>query len=96
MAKVVYNNCFGGFSISDKAIEYLREHGISEEYCTTYTDIPRHDPTFIKCIEELGSFANGRCAKLNIYETVGNIYRIDEYDGLESVIEPKDETWITI
>lgn len=25
--KIVYNNCFGGYALSDKAIEWLSEHG---------------------------------------------------------------------
>jgi hypothetical protein len=44
----------------------------------------------VQVVEELGDKANGRCAKLRIAEVpAGTLYRIDEYDGFESV-ETKD------
>lgn len=53
-------------------------------------DADRHDPILIQVIEELGDRANGECAKLKIVEVEsGTLYRIDEYDGMESV-ETKD------
>ena len=58
--------------------------------------LKRHDPRLVQVVEELGAKANGRYANLTIEEISGNKYRIDEYDGLESVIEPDDieNEWI--
>lgn len=45
-------------------------------------------------MEELGDKANGECANLAIEEVYGP-YRIDEYDGFESVKTPGGYDWIT-
>lgn len=57
-------------------------------------DIPRNDPDLIAVIEEMGDAANGRCASLHIKELPkGTLYRIDEYDGSESVMTNSDYEW---
>ena len=149
--KVVYNACYGGFSLSPLAVKKYYEEKYPEvelyfysyDYSTyTYTKIPdienysgddfsvnifskdlgdsfvhrfgeknedfdegfmwvdyeisRHDPILVKVVEELGEKASGRCSRLTVKEIEGNAYRIDEYDGYESVIEPNNETWIFI
>ena len=111
MNKVVYNACFGGFSISLTAMKWLAENGrdeikaIAKEYIRKYPneefgfhcwDIQRHDPDLVRCVETLGYKANGGCADLEVRELKGNRYRIDEYDGSEEVYEPEDEDYITI
>ena len=54
------------------------------------SNIERNDPALVQVVEELGDKANGMCAKLCIEEVpAGTLYRIDEYDGFESV-ETKD------
>jgi len=54
----------------------------------------RTDPVVIQVIEELGDEANGMCAKLCIAELPsGTRYRIDEYDGLESVETEDTYEW---
>lgn len=55
------------------------------------SNIERHDPVLIQVIEELGSEkASGNHAELYIVEVpAGTPYRIDEYDGMES-LETKD------
>jgi len=57
-------------------------------------DVSRHDPILVQVVEELGDKANGMCAKLAIKEVSGP-YRIDEYDGNETVVEPDGYDWIT-
>jgi hypothetical protein len=53
-------------------------------------DIERNDPVLAQVVEELGDTANGSFAKLRIAEVpAGTLYRIDEYDGSETV-ETKD------
>lgn len=50
------------------------------------SDIERTDPILVQVVEELGDKANGRCAKLAVQDLPkGTMYRIDEYDGYESV-----------
>lgn len=112
MNKIVYNACFGGFGLSDKAIQrYADMKGIKlfqkkndwgdydfydaqgEFYYPNYV---RHDPVLVQVVEELGEEANGRCARLKIYETEANRYYIDEYDGSEDVIVSTDDMWIYI
>lgn len=112
--KVVYNNCFGGFSLSKKAGEWLLEHNIEEPYksaieddiqkindpesiiTSVYSEIPRHHPLLVQCVEELGKAANGECAKLVIEEIYSNIYKIDEYDGNKTIITRDTIDWVVI
>jgi hypothetical protein len=142
MTKVVYNACYGGFSLSREACKrywelqgkevWIEEHpkypsvdmftvllvppeerlkqpenwhsltmkerlAFSEQYNkqTWYNrDVSRHDPILVQVVEELGEKANGMCAKLSIDEVSGP-YRIDEYDGNETVVEPDGYDWIT-
>jgi hypothetical protein len=56
--------------------------------------VSRHNPILVQVVEELGDKANGSYAKLAIAEVSGP-YRIDEYDGFESVVEPDGYDWIT-
>ena len=113
MRKVVYNACYGGFNLSDKAVElYCRKKNIEFDKdtdtfgssCTIYKnkqtgevissyDFERHDPVLIEVVEELGSEANGLCSNLAI-EEVDGAYRIDEYDGMESVETPDSYDWV--
>ena len=111
MNKVVFNACFGGFSISLTAMKWLAENGrdeiksIAGKYLRESPDeefgflccgIQRHDPDLVRCVETLGYEANGRFANLEVRELKGNRYRITEYDGSEEVYEPEDEDYITI
>lgn len=139
MGKVVYNSCFGGFSLSHAGImryaelkglklypfvdqrdkdgrPNLRKQKAATEadikdafcvhYCTTpeYSndgywsgyDIERDDPALVQTVEELGKKANGTCADLKIEEvTPGTQYRIDEYDGNETVATRDSYDWKT-
>ena len=148
MKKVVYNNCYGGFSLSPKAIAhilyqnkpdiilyfYITDKGgyrkTTIENCVagrgivslkdfgSYFDMSdlnpveiadniiyshsdglyssRHDPRLVKAIEELGDEANGYCAELRIAEIDSDMYIIDNYDGMETVITPEGIDWINI
>ena len=59
--KVVYNDCYGGFSLSKEAIDWYKElTGKLGEICAY--DISRHDPALIKVVETLGIKANGYLA----------------------------------
>jgi hypothetical protein len=57
-------------------------------------NIPRQDPALVQVVEELGHQANGMFAMLHIADMPsGTRYRIDEYDGNESVMTPDDYEW---
>lgn len=144
MAKIVYNACHGGFSLSEAGmVRYAEIKGIklyperdkryqSLEIATYWTVPPeervkpldgdawyaasmderqahnqaydrqtlsnrnfdRTDPALVQAVEELGDRANGKYADLKIAEvSSGSSYRIDEYDGAESVMTPDDYEW---
>lgn len=115
--KVVYNACYGGYSLSRKAKLRLVELGHAIPHPgkeihweignlknsdsndvaindSSFRAIPRHDPRLVQVVEELGERANGDHANLRITEVDGR-YRIDEYDGNESVETPDSYEWVT-
>ena len=56
--------------------------------------IERTDPALVQVVEELGEAANGMSAALRIAELpAGTLYRIDEYDGSETVMTQDDYNW---
>lgn len=66
------------------------------ELTFTPRNIERDDPVLVQVVEELGDAANDRHAKLRIAEVpTGGRYRIDEYDGNESVETPETYDWKT-
>ncbi len=97
--KVVINNCYGGFSISEQAVARLKElkkaKGWDVSELCSHVDyderIPRHDEDLIKVIEELGPRAGGVCAAPKVEELLYPVYRIEEYDGLESIKYPNSD-----
>lgn len=101
MYKVVINRCYGGFSLSKEASEYLNEkYGMNID--PKYGDLPyfgincmpRHDKRLIEVVEILGEErASGDCSELVIVEIDTPCYRIDEYDGMESVETPEGIEW---
>ena len=88
--KIVINKCYGGFGLSDKALEWLKERGVEAE--RSYL-VDRLHPLVIDCVEALGEEANGPHAKLRIVEFPDDIeWEIEEYDGIERIAE-KHRTW---
>ena len=80
--KIVINSCFGGFGLSDFAVETL---GLEDRH----SSIDRTDPELIYIIEKFGSEAcSGYCAELEVVEIPDNAtdWELDEYDGSESII----------
>ena len=84
--KVVINSCYGGFGLSNKALDmYEQLSNKSEVYAN---ELDRTDPILIQVVETLGAEANGRFAKLRIIEIPDDIeWEITEYDGNELVEE---------
>ena len=140
VTKVVYNACFGGFSVSEAALRrYAELKGltlyveVNKPWGRHYWTVPeselggifrddefrlasmedrvasnrryseltlsthnfsRTDPILVQVVEELGASANGSFADLKIAEVPrGTKYRIDEYDGSESVMTSDDYEW---
>lgn len=91
MQKIVINVCFGGFGLSQSAIDWFNEkHGIIvDQY-----DLERTDPKLVECVEFLGSaVASDGCAKLKVVEVPDGVeWQIEEYDGMEHVAEVH-RTW---
>lgn len=62
-------------------------------YYDGYSDEGRSDPDLIEVIERLGKAADGECASLSIVDIPnGASFEIDEYDGNETVVPPR-QTW---
>jgi len=94
--KVVINTCYGGFGLSDKAIDWMNEHGANVGQYSDY-DIERHNPILVACVEALGKEAGDTFSDLSVVEIEGSRYRVDEYDGKEWVVTPdNDYGWIEI
>lgn len=104
MAKIVYNDCYGGFSLSMEAAElYERLGGTAEvrrwtlrgnTYASIDSSISRTDPVLVQVVETLGERANNRTSNLQIVEVPdGTLYRIMEYDGSEWIETPADIEW---
>ncbi len=90
--KIVYNACFGGFSLSPAGERrYCELAELDDVYSR---NLKRSDPLLVQVVEELGQKANGSAAKLQIAEVPAGVrYRIDEYDGNESVMTVDDYAW---
>ena len=64
--KVVINSCYGGFGLSDKALDMYKQLSNKSEVCAYELD--RTDPILIQVVETLGAEADGFYAKLRIIE----------------------------
>ena len=93
--KVVINNCYGGFSLSEAGIaRYLELKGMEWPNAGFYDrNIARDDAALVQVVQELGDAANGLCADLKIVEIPDGVnWDIGEYDGNEWVAETH-RTW---
>jgi hypothetical protein len=93
---VAVNRCFGGFSLSEKAVELLRTR-LADPKIQSYSfqsyyddddEYPRHHPVLIEVINELGEEVNGSFAQIEIdyiEQKYKGFYSISEYDGMEGV-----------
>lgn len=91
--EIVVNRCFGGFSLSKKAAEWLGlkwdGYGCYEYYRSSDNGRNhRDDAKLIACLKALKKEANGRFAALKIIKIPDGIdWYIDDYDGFECVRE---------
>ena len=74
--------------------ERILSNKLYDEYTIDCRNFDRTDPLLVKVVEELGAKANGRCAKLTIEKLrPGTLYRINEYDGYESIETNSSIEW---
>ena len=86
--EIMVNTCYGGFSISEAAMdEYRRRCPDRQEF--EYYHIDRHDPVMVEIVKELGTRANGLVAQIELRRIpalYAGHYSIGEYDGMENVV----------
>lgn len=92
--EVLYNACYGGYTVSDRAIKMHQQrinftiNDKNDEWF--YAErFERHDPVFLEIFHELGNdFNAGKYSRIKaekIPKKYENHYDIYEYDGLERV-----------
>lgn len=85
--KIVINPHFGAFSLSDLAIKWLTERGLTkEQICNLEYPENRANKLLVECVETLKDMANGACASLKVVEYEEQPYYIEVYDGSENVV----------
>ena len=94
MQKIVINTDYGGFSLSDEALDlYKILTGIPPVDEIHFWELARDDVVLVQIIEQLGDRASGGYAKLSIVEVPDGVkWHISEYDGIEWVAE-NHRTW---
>lgn len=90
--QVVINRCWGGFSLSKEAIflynKLCEEYGSDIITESTVDELDRADPCLIEVVETLGGRANTYCSDLKVVNIPDDVkWEIDEYDGIEKVVE---------
>ena len=90
MQRIVINRCYGGFGLSDEAMELI--YGIDFRNYSEY-DVARDDPRLVQAVGFLGPRANGDFAELRVVEIPDDVkWVIKEYDGMEHIAEVH-RTW---
>lgn len=92
--KVIRNTCYGGFGLSDEAIDLFNQRSGEPviDYISSFDDKIRSNPILVQIVEELGEEADGFCARLEVVEIPdGTNYYISDYDGVETICEGR--TW---
>lgn len=89
---VLYNTSYGGFNISHQAVELINKkyEELGKPPINSHSFVTRSDPVIIDVYEQLGcDLFSGRCSRIGIEyikKKYINFIKIDEYDGMESVI----------
>ena len=86
--EILYNDCYGGFSLSDEAVKlYQMYTGKTIDKYTNDVNT-RMDPILIRIYYEILNRINGSCANIcthSIKRKYMKHIHIHEYDGMESV-----------
>ena len=108
---VVFNDSEKEFSLSDEALKWLGERGVSRAFDildeilpnrgnlpidNTMIGMNRHDALLVLCIESLGKKASTSGSLLRIQTIYCNRYIIRKFGNIETVLTPNDLKWITI
>ena len=103
--KVVLNGCYGGFEINERAYDAIKRNGeavgeayyIFDNFHVRNVESLRYSPTLISIIED-GVDCNTSCSNLYVVDIPDEAtdYRINDYDGVESVIYVLDGKLHTI
>lgn len=94
MKKIVINSCYGGFGLSNQALElYKILTGIPPAQDLSYGAIARDNPQLVQIVEQLGEQANTGYSLLKVVEIPDYVsWHIHEHDGLEYIAE-NHRTW---
>jgi len=94
MQKIIISTEFGGFGLSDQALDlYKILTGISSIEEINYWEIARDNPVLVQIVEQLGENANTCYSTLKIVEIPDDVeWQISEYDGVEWIAE-KHRVW---
>ena len=92
--KIVVNRCWGGFGLSEVAVEkYLALKGIKYDGHFYDGDIPRDDIDLVVVVEALDSASWGGHSHLEVVEIPDDVkWQIHDYDGMETIQE-KHREW---
>lgn len=84
--KFVLNKCYGGFRLSEKARDELKSKLNSEEFFDW--ELARNNEALVEVVEKLGSEASSSLSKLVVVTIPdeNTDYKIDDYDGIETII----------
>ena len=85
--KIVINDCYGGFGLSEEAEELnIQKKNISG---SLRGDILRNDSVLVEVVETLGDKASREYSELKVVEIPDDVtdWRIEEYDGWEHIAE---------
>ena len=92
MTKVVINTCFGGFGLSQKAIDLYKTLTNKQEEVYDW-EIPRDCRHLVHTVETLQEVSSARYAQLKVVEIPDHIsWYISDYDGVETIHE-HHRTW---
>lgn len=84
---VLFNTCYGGWHLSERALVLYRERQPSYSEDARFS-MCRHDPILVQIFNELGREFDAAFSKTEVWNIPAkyiNHYRIKEYDGMESV-----------
>jgi hypothetical protein len=91
--RIVINDCFGGYGLSDDALEEYKRMACIDDEEFTDQDIDRDDPYLVRLVEEWGERAEDNFAQLKIVDIPSDVdWIIQEYDGHEWIAE-RHRTW---
>ena len=84
--KIVLNECYGGFGVSDLGAEILGTHNPEREMFFGSGNA-MHE-MLAALVEKFGALLNGEFANLQVYEIPDDVtdWEINEYDGYESLL----------